>query len=76
MSDLPAFYGNEKDTLSAESIVLRTEAAALALGWNDEATFNNFGLEVVNGLGSDVLNEPFPLLARFSFQRTSEILII
>ena len=46
MSDLPAFYGNEKDTLSAESIVLRTEAAALALGWNDEATFNNFSLSL------------------------------
>ena len=46
VSDLPAFYGNEKDTLSAESIVLRTEAAALALGWNDEATFNNFSLSL------------------------------
>ena len=46
VSDLPAFYGNEKDTLSAESIVLRTEAAALALGWDDEATFNNFSLSL------------------------------
>jgi len=39
-------WNNEKDTLSAESIVLRTEAAALALGWNDEATFNNFSLSL------------------------------
>ncbi len=46
MSDLPAFYGNKKDTLSAESIVLRTEAAALSLGWNDKATFNNFSLSL------------------------------
>ncbi len=49
VSDLPAFYGNEKNTLSAESIVLRTEAAALALGWNDKATFKNFSLTLRAG---------------------------
>ncbi len=44
ISELPAFYGNDKDTLSAESLVHRVEAAATALGWDDEATFNNFSL--------------------------------
>ena len=44
MSDLPAFHGNEKDTITAESIVLRVEAAALALAWDDAATYNNFSL--------------------------------
>jgi hypothetical protein len=44
VSELPAFYGNEKDTISAESIVHRVEAAANALTWDDEATYNNFSL--------------------------------
>lgn len=44
ISELPAFYGNDKDTLSAESLVLRVEAAATALAWDDAATYNNFSL--------------------------------
>jgi len=44
VSELPAFHGNEKDTISAESIVHRVEAAANALTWDDEATYNNFSL--------------------------------
>ena len=44
VSDLPAFHGNEKDTITAESITTRVEAAAEALTWDDAATFNNFSL--------------------------------
>ena len=44
VSDLPAFHGNEKDTITAESITTRVEAAAEALAWDDAATFNNFSL--------------------------------
>ena len=42
LSDLPAFHSTKKDTITAESIVNRVEAAALALAWDDAATFNNF----------------------------------
>jgi hypothetical protein len=44
ISELPAFYGNNKDTISAESLMLRVEGAAMALGWDDKATFHNFSL--------------------------------
>jgi hypothetical protein len=46
VSDLPAFHGNSKDTITAESIVIRVEAAALALAWDDVATYHNFSLSL------------------------------
>ena len=44
VSDLPAFHGNGKDTINAESIAIGVEAAANALVWDDTATYNNFSL--------------------------------
>ena len=44
VSDLPIFHGNDKDTITAESIVARVEAAANTLTWDDEQTYNNFSL--------------------------------
>jgi hypothetical protein len=46
VSDLPAFHGNSKDTITAESIVIRVEAAALALAWDDVAMYHNFSLSL------------------------------
>jgi hypothetical protein len=46
ISDLPLYTGTEKDSLSAESIVTRVEAAAEALAWTPEQTFNNFSLSL------------------------------
>jgi len=46
VSDLPTFHGSSKDTITAESIVIRVEAAALALAWDDVATYHNFSLSL------------------------------
>jgi len=42
VSDLPAFHSNEKDTITAESIMHRVEAVASALNWDNAPTFNYF----------------------------------
>jgi len=44
VSDLPVFHGNDKDTITAESIVSRVDTAARTLKWDDEQTYNNFSL--------------------------------
>jgi hypothetical protein len=44
ISELPAFYGNDKDTISADSLLLRVEGPATALGLDNKAIFNNFSL--------------------------------
>ena len=42
VSELPQFFGNSKDTMSAQTMIDRVETARLALGWEQKETFNFF----------------------------------
>jgi len=42
MSDIPNFYGNGKDGITAENFIKRIEAAQATLSWSDEETYNYF----------------------------------
>jgi hypothetical protein len=44
VSELPHFFGTPKDTMTAATMVDRTDAARLALGWSPEITYNFFSV--------------------------------
>jgi hypothetical protein len=46
VSDLPAFYGSDKDNMTAEGIITRVDAAVSTLHWEDEDAYNWFSMSL------------------------------
>jgi hypothetical protein len=46
VSDLPAFYGSDKDNMTADGIITRVDAAVSTLHWEDEDAYNWFAMSL------------------------------